>query len=83
MNRPARLAEHSLDGVADPEHVIGERTLEPALLALGSAEVDDPRIDPVRPEKPDGALVRVDVVDLGRQHERRHEQQGRSDHTIG
>ncbi len=55
-----------------------KRALEPALFALGGAEVDDPGIDPAIAEHRDGARGRRDVVDVGGQHQRRHEQDRRS-----
>ncbi len=44
----ADLGGDDVDRLGDGEHVVGERALEPALLLLGSAEVDDPGLDPVR-----------------------------------
>ena len=61
----------AVDGVRDGQHVIGERALQPALLALGGAEVDHPRIDAVLVQEGDGAGGGRDVVDLGGQHHRR------------
>ena len=54
--------------------MIGEGALEAALLALGGAEVDHPRVDPVLMQERDRARGRRDVVDLGGQHHRRDEQ---------
>ena len=53
--------------------MVGERALEPALLALGRAEVDHPRIDPVLVQDRDRAAAPGHVVDVGRQHQRRDE----------
>jgi hypothetical protein len=41
---PGDLA-HDVDGLGDRDDVVGERALEAALLLLGRAEVDDPRVD--------------------------------------
>ena len=44
----AGLLADAVDRLVDREHVVVERALEPALLALGSAEVDDPGSTPLR-----------------------------------
>ena len=51
----AGLGAHPVDRLGDREHVVGEGALEAALLVLGGAEVDDPRIDAVRVQDRDGA----------------------------
>jgi hypothetical protein len=70
---------HIVDGVRDGEHVVGQCALEATLDAFRGAEVDHPRIGAVVVEGGDRAGGRRDVVDLGGQHHRRHEQDGRSD----
>ena len=45
-SRPVSLAD-AVDRLVDGEHVVVERALEAALLVLGRAEVDDPRVDAV------------------------------------
>ena len=71
------LGAHDLDGVADRDHVIGQRALQAALLVLGRAEVDDPRVGAALGEHRDGARARRDVVDVGGEHHRRDEQDRR------
>ena len=73
----AGLAPDPVDGIGDRDHVVGERSLESPLLALGRPEVDDPRIDPVVAQDRHRAGRRRDVVDLGREHHRRHQQDRR------
>ena len=75
---PARRLAHDVDGVADRADVVGERALEAALLALRGAEVDDPGRHAAAVEDAHRRRARRDVVDLGAQHERRHEQHGRA-----
>ena len=62
------------DGVRDRDDVIGQGALEPTLLALGGAEVDDPGIDPAIAKHRYGARRGRDVIDVGGEHQRRHEQ---------
>ena len=74
----AGLGADPVDRLVDREHVVVEGALEAALLALGRAEVDDPRIDAVAAQDLDRAGRGSDVVDVGGEHHRRHEQQGRA-----
>ncbi len=80
-SRPVSAAIRSIASETR-EHVVGERALEPALLLLGRAEVDHPGLDPVRVQDRHGAARRRDVVDLGREHHRRHEQDRRDVGTL-
>ncbi len=79
---PGRPAD-PLDRVGDRDHVVGEVALEPSLLALGSAEVDDPGVGSVLVQDRDRARGRRDVVDVGREHQRRHQDQRRTDGLVG
>ena len=69
---------HAVDRVADRHDMVGERALQAALLALGSAEVDHPGIGGVLVQDGDGARRRRDVVDVGGEHHRRHEHDRRT-----
>ena len=57
-HRAAGRLDDAVDGVADGEHVVGERALEPAGLAVGVPEVDDPGVDALLVQRADGGLVR-------------------------
>ena len=57
--------------------MIGQGALQPALLALGRAEVDHPGVDAAVLQQRHRAGLRRDVVDLGGEHHRRHEQHRR------
>ncbi len=63
-----------VDGVVDRDDVVDNGALEPALLALGGAEVDDPGVQARVAEEPDRAGRGRDVVDLGGHHQRRDQQ---------
>ena len=65
--------DHLVDGGGQRDDVVGEGAFEPALLALWRTEVDDPRIDARGGELTDGAGLGRHVVDVGRQHHRRDE----------
>jgi hypothetical protein len=67
-----------VDGVRDRHHVVGERPLEASLLPLGRAEVHDPWIGSVLAQDADRAGLARHVVHLGREHQRRHEQDRRA-----
>ena len=57
MDVAARLLAHPIDRLRDREHVVGERALEPAPLALGRAEVDHPGIDAVLAQEATALVV--------------------------
>jgi hypothetical protein len=78
MNVAAGGVADSVDRIGDREHVIGEGALESSLLLLRRAEVDHPRIDAVLAQNRHRARGGRDVVDLGRQHHRRHQQHRRA-----
>ena len=70
------------DRLGDGDDVVGERALEPALLLLGRAEVDDPGLDAVVAQDRDRAGRRGDVVDVGGEHQRRHEDDVRNGRLV-
>jgi hypothetical protein len=72
-----------VDGGADREDVVGEGALGAAHLPLRGAEVDHPRIDAGGQQDLDGTALRRDVVDLGGQHQRWDQQDGRRVAAIG
>ena len=53
MHVAAGHLAHAVDRVGDGEHVVGQVSLEAALLVLGRAEIDDPRVDPVGVQRAD------------------------------
>ena len=65
---------HPVDRVGDGADVIVEGALHAALLALRRAEVDQPGVDAGAGQRADRADVGRDVVDLGGDHQRRHQQ---------
>jgi hypothetical protein len=79
----SRSRSNPVDGVRDGEHMIGERALEAAGLALGGTEVDHPGIDSVLAQHRHAARRRRHVIDLGREHERGHEEDGWTGATLG
>ena len=70
---PARRLRDAVDRVGDRQHVVGERSLEPSLLLIGSTEVDHPRINAVLVQDRHAARTRGDVVHLRGEHHRRHQ----------
>ena len=78
MNVAAGIGVHSIDGVGDGQHVIGQGPFEASLLTLGGAEVHDPGVDPVVPKDGHRAGRRRHVVDLRGQHHRRDQHHGRA-----
>ena len=68
-----RLA-HPVDRVGHRQHVVCKRALKPTGLALGRPEVDHPRIGAAIVQQADRAGGRRHVVDLGGEHQRRHQQ---------
>ena len=68
-----RVAD-AVDGVRHRQHVVGQRALEAARFALGSAEVDHPGVGAVLAQNRHRAGVRGNVIDLGGEHQRRHQQ---------
>lgn len=67
-----------VDGTADREHMVGEVTVHAALFGRGRAEIDYPAIDSALVKNADRAVRRVDVPDLGGDHDRRHQDNDRS-----
>jgi hypothetical protein len=72
-----RIAD-PVDRVRHRQHVICQRALEAAGFALGRAEVDHPRVGAVLAQDRHRAGVRSDVINLGREHQRRYEQDRRA-----
>ncbi|MFO0649287.1 MAG: hypothetical protein U0326_23795 [Polyangiales bacterium] len=65
---------HALDAARRREHVVVERALEAAGLALGGAEIDHVGAHARGAEREHRAQALFDVIDLAGDHERRHEQ---------
>jgi hypothetical protein len=63
--------------------MVGECSLEPTRLALGDSEVDHPRIHAMAGEDRHRAGSGSHVVDLGREHHRRHQHDRRSRAALG
>ena len=72
-----------VDRLGDGDDVVGEVALEPTLLALGGAEVDHPGVGALAVQDRDRARRRRDVVDVGREHQRRHQQHRRPGRLAG
>ena len=68
------LLAHDVDRFADGQDVVVEIAFEATRVAIGMAEVDDPGVEPVGVQRADGRRLRRHVPHLGREHERRDEQ---------
>jgi hypothetical protein len=76
-----RIAD-PVDGVRHRQHVVSQRPFQTPHFALGRAEVDNPGVRTVVAQDRHRARARGNVVDLGGEHQRRHQQDRGTDTVL-